>query len=53
MGRIVAITNPDSIRTGIHQIYAQLKRNKVIVASWQGSLCHNEHTNIFYQKDGP
>ena len=35
IGRVYTLVDPDTVRGGIHQIYARLKRNKAIVSSWQ------------------
>jgi hypothetical protein len=38
MGRIVDLVDPESLRAGIHQIYTRHKRNKAIIAPWQGLI---------------
>jgi hypothetical protein len=35
IGRVYTLVDPDTVRGGIHQIYARLKRNKAMVSSWQ------------------
>lgn len=35
IGRVYTLVDPDTVRGGIHQIYARLKRNKAITSSWQ------------------
>lgn len=38
IARVSTLVDPDTVRGGIHQIYARLKRNKAITSSWQRLL---------------
>lgn len=36
VGRVFALTDCDTIRAGIHEVYSRLKRNKTLQPSWHG-----------------
>jgi hypothetical protein len=36
VGRVFALTDCDTIRAGIHEVYIRLKRNKALQPSWHG-----------------
>jgi hypothetical protein len=50
IGRVCTLMDPDTVRGGIHHIYARLKRNKAIVSTWQRLIPlvvdgHESHTS--------
>ena len=56
VGRVFALTDCDTIRAGIHEVYTRLKRNKALESPWHGLIAlvlDGHESNASYRRCCP